>query len=99
VLLAGVYILCMPLAWMIVTSLEGTGRGVHTTHFFPEKALWSNYSDLFVIMPFGRYILNTVFVNGMSMAGQVFVSALVAYGFARLEFPGKRALFIVMLSP
>ena len=98
VLLCGVIVLCAPLAWMVMTSLKEQGEVFSTGSFFPKTPLWRNYVELFSLMPFGRYILNTMVVTGGAMVGQIFVSAFVAFGFARLEFPGKRALFMVMLS-
>jgi len=98
VLLLGVYIIMLPLSWMVMTSLKDKGEVFNTARFFPKTVMWENYTDIFTIMPFGRYITNTLIIAAISMIGHVFVSAVVAFGFARLRFPGRNVLFVVMLS-
>lgn len=49
-------------------------------------------------MPFARYLLNTLFVAVTVTFGHLLVASLAAYAFARLQFPGRDALFIVVLS-
>ncbi|MBA4291523.1 hypothetical protein C0431_00985 [bacterium] len=68
-----------------------------------ERGLrWQNYSDALEWMPletgFGMaYLLNTLWLAGMSVLGTVLSCSIVAYGFARLRFPGRDQLFFVML--
>lgn len=68
-----------------------------------ERGLrWQNYSDALEWMPletgFGlAYLLNTLWLAGMSVLGTVLSCSIVAYGFARLRFPGRDQLFFVML--
>ena len=49
-------------------------------------------------VPFARFYVNTIFLVTMNIIGQLFAVTLVAYGFARLRFPGRGILFLVMLS-
>ena len=63
---------------------------------------WENYSDALEWMPletnFGLlYLVNTIWLAGMSVLGTVLSCAVVAYGFARLRFPGRDQLFFLML--
>lgn len=58
----------------------------------------SNYAAAWRQAPFARYYLNTVFVVLCTLAGQLVTSALAAYAFARMKFPGRDALFVVFLS-
>ena len=46
----------------------------------------------------GHFFLNSVFVTGLSLIGQVTSSFIVAYGFARFRFPGRELLFVLCLS-
>jgi ABC-type glycerol-3-phosphate transport system permease component len=48
--------------------------------------------------PFGRFILNTILVTGFAMLGQILAASAVAYGFARFRFPGRNALFFIVLA-
>lgn len=63
---------------------------------------WENYSDALEWMPletgFGlAYLINTLWLAGMSVLGTVLSCSIVAYGFARLRFPGRDPLFFLML--
>jgi len=57
-----------------------------------------NYSKVFTAFDFLRYLVNTVIIVILSIIGTVFASTLCAYGFARLRFPGREQLFLVLLA-
>lgn len=59
---------------------------------------WRNYADAWTIVPFGRYFLNSVFVSLCITIGQLITCSLSAYAFARLQFPGRDALFLLFLA-
>ncbi|HEU4753064.1 MAG TPA: carbohydrate ABC transporter permease, partial [Armatimonadota bacterium] len=65
---------------------------------------WGNYGRILSPKPeageddFARFLLNTLVIAGMCVVGQVLSSSLVGWGFARLRFAGKEALFMVMLA-
>lgn len=59
---------------------------------------WKNYADAWTIVPFGRYFLNSVLVSLCITIGQLITCSLCAYAFARLQFPGREALFLVFLA-
>lgn len=59
---------------------------------------WSNYPEAFNTINFARIIGNTFFYAFVSMVGAVSSAAIVAYGFARFDFPYKNLLFIILLS-
>jgi ABC-type glycerol-3-phosphate transport system permease component len=59
---------------------------------------FSNYAAAWRQAPFARYYLNTVIVVLATLAGQLVTSALAAYAFARMRFPGRDAIFLVLLS-
>lgn len=88
-----------PTFWMISSSLKAnTEIFVHPIVWIPQQPRWENYAEIFQRLPFARFILNTVIVVGLAVVGTVFSSALVAYGFARFEFPGKRIWFSLMIA-
>ena len=66
--------------------------------FWPEEVRWLNYSDVFRLAPFARFIWNTVIITALAMVGQILSSAAVAFGFSRFRFPGREALFFLLLS-
>jgi multiple sugar transport system permease protein len=64
---------------------------------------WENYTDAIEWMPAEtnnglRYLINTLWLVVTSVVGTVLSCSLVAYGFSRLRFPGRDALFSVMLA-
>jgi ABC-type glycerol-3-phosphate transport system permease component len=84
---------------MLSVSLQDV-RGVYAQPFqwMPPTLRWENYRDVFELIPFARYLLNTVMVTGSVLAGTLLSSSLVAYGFSRLRFRGRDVLFAVCLS-
>ncbi len=83
-----------PMLWMVSSSLHGL-EGVFQVPFdwIPDSPQWDNYSQVLTLLPFGRYLLNTIVITVSVILGTVFSSSLVAYGFARLRFRGRNKLF------
>lgn len=59
---------------------------------------FGNFHEALTIVPFDRYLANTLIVTFVGMAGMLFSSSLVAYGFSRFRAPGLNLLFLVLLS-
>lgn len=93
------FIFMLPLIWMISTSLK-TRWEVMTwpPQFIPSNPQWHNYVDALTRYPFGRFMLNTLILVVLNVVGELISVPLVAFGFARLRFPGKRPLFILLLA-
>lgn len=96
-LVVGAAIILVPLLWTVTTSLK-TPAEVFGENFFPTVWKWSNYVDAVQVIPFFKYLGNTVFILIPVLIGTVFSAALCAYGFARFNFRGKRGLFLVLLA-
>jgi ABC-type glycerol-3-phosphate transport system permease component len=92
-------IFMIPLLWMLSTSLKARWEiFAWPPEWVPETAHWGNYVEAFTKYPLGRFMLNTLVLVAFNLVGQMLVVPLVAYGFARLEFPGKRVLFVMVLA-
>ena len=89
----------VPLLWMLSVSLHDA-QGVFAQPFewLPAEPRWVNYSDALSAIPFGRYLLNTTIITGSVLFLTLLSCSLGAYGFARLRFYGRDALFAVCLS-
>lgn len=89
----------LPLLWMISTSLK-SGNVIFDIppKWLPDGFHWENYVKAVTDIDFFRYFLNSSIITGFRIVAEVFVSALVAYGFAKFEFPGKNIWFILLLS-
>jgi len=96
---AGGLVMILPIAWMVATSLaDGEELRKIPPRMVPYPLHPSNYADAWKALPFWRFLFNSLFVVALAAGGQVLASALVAYGFARFRFPGRRALFGVLLG-
>ncbi len=92
-------ILLIPLLWMVFTSLKPMEEIVrYPPTFFPEKIVWENYLDTIAAFPFWRYARNTLFITVLVVIGNVLLNSFIAYGFAKLDFPGKKLMFALVLS-
>lgn len=89
----------IPLLWMFSTSLKSRPEiFAWPPSWIPEQPLWSNYAEAFTKYPLGRFMLNSfILVIGCTI-GELVSVPIIAFGFARLNFPFKRVLFILMLS-
>lgn len=86
-----------PIAWAVSGSLKREGE-VTEPRLLPAHPRWSNYVEVFTVMPFWRMFFNTVLYAGCVTAGQVFFCSLAGYAFARLEFRGRDTLFVLYLG-
>ena len=95
----GALIVLVPFAWMISTSLKSPERlFVYPPEWIPNPARWFNYVEAWNALPFGRFLINTLFMTILAMVAELFTASLVAYGFARFRFPFRGTLFILVLS-
>jgi multiple sugar transport system permease protein len=86
-----------PIAWAVSGSLKREGE-VTEPRLLPARPRWSNYTEVFSLMPFGRMFFNTVLYAGCVTAGQVFFCSFAGYAFARLRFRGRDTLFVLYLG-
>jgi multiple sugar transport system permease protein len=86
-----------PILWAVSGSLKRTGEITSPT-LFPAQPQWSNYREVFAVMPFWRMFFNSVFYAGCISAGQVFFCSLAGYAFARLRFRGRETWFVLYLG-
>jgi multiple sugar transport system permease protein len=108
VLLTGCVLFSLPYLWMVLTSLKPDDAIFKNPNSLPEVWMWSNYPRTFQFLEtslgristaFGTlFVANTLHVTALSMAGMLFSSSMVAYSFARLRWPGRDVLFMVLLG-
>ncbi|MGI6208728.1 MAG: carbohydrate ABC transporter permease, partial [Anaerolineae bacterium] len=99
VLIAGAFLLMLPLAWLLSSSLKPSGRIFQVPpQWIPNPVAWSNYAEVWQMIPFALYVRNTAVITASCIIGALASSAIVAFGFARLRFPGRDVLFLILLS-
>lgn len=98
-LTAGALVMVFPFVWMVSTSLTADAQlFVTPPRLIPAPAQPENYGRVFDTFPIGRFALNSGIVAVASTALQLLTSAMGAYAFARIRFPGREVLFVVYLA-
>jgi len=98
-LTGGAVLFSIPLLWCVSAAF----KDVQTVFRVPIQWMprpWhpENFRDAWTVLPFPIFVVNTLIVTCFAVVGQVLSASLVAYGFARFHFPGRRVLFMLVLS-
>ncbi len=92
-------VLMLPLVWMVSTSLKPmTEIAQFPPTLLPEEVQWENYLETINSFPFFQYAKNTLFITFFVVLGNVLSNSFIAYGFAKIDFPGKSLLFSLVLA-
>lgn len=92
-------LMIMPFLWMFSTSLRSPVESFSLPpQWVPLNPQFSNYSQVFELVPFLDFIINSFKVTVIVTAAQLLFCSMAAYGFARLEFPLKNVLFLLLMS-
>lgn len=99
-LAAGALACLLPFAYMAANALKTYAETVTRTSpnplspsFWPAQAQWGNFAAVWLGDDFARYLANSLVISLVILAGTLATSALAAYAFAKLRFPGKEAIF------
>jgi multiple sugar transport system permease protein len=88
----------LPFVWMVLTSFKSADEVfVFPPTWLPDEWQTTNYTSLFDDFPMETWILNSAKVTLLVVAGQLLFCSMAAYAFARLEFPGRDAIFYLFL--
>lgn len=98
-LTVGLVLMVFPFVWMALSSIkpEGEVMAVPPT-WWPETMTLDNYRQLFERMNFPRFFLNSALVSGAVTVGNVLFCTMLGYALAKLDFPGKRFMFALVLG-
>lgn len=98
ILTVGAAIMVLPFLYMLSTSFKSQTYVLSLPpQFIPHPATTSNYVDAWSTDDFGRYFLNSVIVAVATTVLSLLLSSMMAYAFARFTFPGREALFKLLL--
>src|SRR5207245_283352 len=85
------------LAWLVSMSLKPESQLFATSVIWiPHPVMWSNYAGALNEFPFLRYFTNTMIICIFVVIGATASSAFIAYGFSRVQWPGREVLFVVV---
>lgn len=99
VLLLGIGLTVLPFTWMILTSFKTAGESVQMPPvWLPSSLNISSYKNVLCMLPFAKIYSNTIITTVITVLGQLTFCSMAGYAFARIEFPGKNSIFIMILS-
>jgi multiple sugar transport system permease protein len=99
VLVVAAALVMFPFYWMVSTSFKTLAEAVQfPPTWAPLDPQPGNYPRAWGQAPFGRYFLNTAFLATTTTLLSLTFSSLAAFAFARMEFPGRQALFVLLLA-
>lgn len=87
----------IPFVWLVLTSLKPESE-VFSPGWIPHPVATRNYIDVFRYAPVLTWLRNSLIVSVLAVASVLLSSALVAYAFARLRFPGRAQLFALVIG-
>jgi len=98
-LVIGLLIMVVPFIWMLLGSFKPTSelRQVPPT-WWPVQGTFDNFTELFSRQSFGRFFFNSGVVATLVTLGNLLFCSMLGYALAKLEFPGKRILFVLVLG-
>ena len=94
----------LPMYYVVIQSLKPLDElFMFPPRFYVINPTLENFSDLFLLMgdswvPFSRYIFNTVFITIAGTVGNLIIASLAAYSLAKLRFPGRKAIFAIIVA-
>lgn len=88
-----------PFWWMITSSLKSANEVfAFPPRLLPETFRWRNFVEIFTYQPFAQQYFNSLYIAVLVTLGTLFISSLAGYAFARIRFPGRNVLFLLLLT-
>lgn len=104
VLLAILLLTALPYLWTLITAMRSPSENVFFRpdefwpNFLPRNPTLDNFTNVWNIIPMGRFFLNTFLVAGLTVILNVLLASLAAYPLAKLRFRGRDTLFYIILG-
>lgn len=98
-LILGSTVCLIPLLWLLRSSLMSTEDMFKLPLIlFPRELRFQNYIDVFIMVPFARFYLNSILVVSINILGALFSNLMIAYGLARVDFKGRKLMFSLSIG-
>lgn len=92
-------VMLAPFYWLFLTSVLPSDLAFSVPPLWvPVEATGEAFREVFELIPFGVFVLNSLKITTIVTVGALVVATLAAYAFARLSFPGRDVLFVVLLA-
>ncbi|MFB8892546.1 carbohydrate ABC transporter permease [Microbacterium plantarum] len=98
VLAVGLALWLIPFLWMVLGSVKTQGEILRRPPtWFPENPTGENFAQWFGPLDFGHFFANSLIVAVVTVLGNIVFCSMVGYALAKMEFPGKKVLFILVM--
>ncbi len=98
-MVVGCVVVLLPFLWMLVSSLKTSDAVIaFPPQWLPNPVVWDNYPQSWSVLPMAAAYLNSIKISTLDTVGGLLTCSMAAYAFARLRFPGRNVLFIVLLA-
>ncbi len=98
VLFLGSVVFVFPFLWTVLSSLKDANEAIAIPPvWLPKIWQWRNYVELFTLLPFASFYLNTILLVFFRIVCAVLFSTMAAYGFAKISFPGNKFFFALVI--
>lgn len=92
-------IMITPFIWSLLTSIKPDNEIFRIPlKWLPSTVIWDHYVSAFQAVPFGRYLLNSLYLAAMGVMFNLLLGSMSGYAFAKLKFKGRNVLFAVLLA-
>ena len=89
----------LPFYWMVAVAFKPIPElSIVPPTFFPSEWRWANFADSTRVFPFWHYFQNTLVITFLTVLGAAISNPIIAYGFSRIEWPGRDKIFALVLA-
>jgi len=89
----------LPFYWMATLALKSNEElAIYPPTLWPQDLVWSNFKDATEVFPFWRFLGNTASITFLTILGSVISCPIIAYGFSRIDWPGRDKIFMIVLA-
>ncbi len=87
-----------PLYWMLITSVKPDRLILTGIDLIPTEVTWDHYRTVVADTPVGRWFTNSIVTSVSVVAGSLVLGSLTGFALARMHFPGRTAIFWLLIS-
>ncbi|MBA3276309.1 MAG: carbohydrate ABC transporter permease, partial [Chloroflexia bacterium] len=89
----------LPFYWMLALGLKSnTELAIYPPTLYPNDPQWQNFRQSTEVFPFWSFARNTLFITVLTIVGAVISNPIIAYGFSRIDWPGRDKVFLLVLA-
>jgi multiple sugar transport system permease protein len=97
ILMCALFIL--PFYWMVTLALKSNAElAIYPPTLWPHSPQWNNFAESTRVFPFWSFARNTLVVTLFTILGSVIANPIIAYGFSRIQWPGRDKVFLIVLA-